>query len=110
VIDLWQAGGICGVVSCSALKRQYRRRIIGDRPRVRLVYLNGSRKLIAARLAARSGHFMPANLLDSQFAALEPPGPDENPITVAIDQPVDRIVEQIAAALHEDGNQPYGSR
>jgi gluconokinase len=43
---------------------------------------------------------MPANLLDSQFAALEPPGPDENPITVAIDLPVDRIVEQIAASLH----------
>jgi carbohydrate kinase (thermoresistant glucokinase family) len=100
VIDLWQARDICGVITCSALKRQYRRRIIGDRPWVRLVYLNGSRKLIAARLAARRGHFMPAILLDSQFAALEPPGPDENPITVAIGQPVDRIVGQIAAALH----------
>jgi gluconokinase len=84
VIDLWQARGICGVVSCSALKRQYRRRIIGDRPHVRLIYLDGPRKLIAARLAARRGHFMPANLLDSQLAALEPPGPDENPITVTI--------------------------
>jgi len=42
---------------------------------------------------------MPASLLDSQFAALEPPGLDENPITVAIGQPVDRIVEQIAAAF-----------
>ena len=110
VIELWQARGICGVVSCSALKRQYRRRIIGDRPRMRLVYLQGSRALIADRLAARRGHFMPANLLDSQFAALEPPGPDENPITVAIDQPVDRIVEQIAAGLHDNGNQPYESR
>lgn len=100
VIDVWQARGICGVITCSALKRQYRRRIIGDRPWVRLVYLDGSRELIAGRLAARHGHFMPANLLDSQFAALEPPGPEENPITVAIDLPVDRIVEQIAAALH----------
>lgn len=99
VIDLWQARGICGVITCSALKRQYRR-IIGDRPWVRLVYLDGKRELIAERLAARRGHFMPANLLDSQFAALEPPGPDENPITVPIGQPVDRIVEQIAAALH----------
>jgi carbohydrate kinase (thermoresistant glucokinase family) len=100
VIDVWQARGICGVITCSALKRQYRRRIIGDRPQVRLVYLDGSRELVAGRLAARRGHFMPANLLDSQFAALEPPGPDEKPITVAIDLPVDRIVEQIAAALH----------
>ncbi len=91
--------GACGVVTCSALKRDYRRRIIGDRAGVRLVYLDGSRELIAERLAARRGHFMPASLLDSQFAALEPPAPDENPITIAIDQPVDRIVEQIAAAL-----------
>ena len=100
LIDLWQARWICGVVTCSALKRQYRRRIIGDRPQVRLVYLDGPRELIAGRLAARHGHFMPASLLDSQFATLEPPGPDENPITVAIDQPVDRIVGQIARALH----------
>jgi gluconokinase len=100
VIDLWQARGICGVVSCSALKRQYRRRIIGDRPGVCLVYLRGSRELIAERLAARRSHFMSAKLLDSQFAALEPPGPEEKPITVSIDRPIERIVGQIAAALH----------
>ena len=45
---------------------------------------------------------MPASLLDSQFAALEPPGPDENPITVPVDQPVERIVEQIAAVLRAE--------
>jgi gluconokinase len=99
VINLWQARGICGVITCSVLKRQYRRRIISDRPWVRLVYLDGPRELIAGRLAARRGHFMPASLLDSQFAALEPPDPDENPITVAIGQPVERIVGQIASAL-----------
>jgi gluconokinase len=99
VIDLWQAHGICGVITCSALKRQYRARIIGDRPRVRLVYLDGPRELIEGRLTARRGHFMPASLPDSQFAALEPPGPDENPITVTIDQSIDRIVGQITAAL-----------
>ncbi len=102
-IDAWQARNARGVMTCSALKREYRRRIIGDRPGVRLVYLNGSRELIAARLAARRNHFMPASLLDSQFATLEPPGPNENPITVAIDQPIDRIVEQIAAAMNCDG-------
>jgi gluconokinase len=98
--------GACGIITCSALKRDYRRRIIGDRPCVRLVYLDGSRELVAERLAARRGHFMPASLLDSQFAALEPPGPDENAITVAIDQPVDRIVEQIAAVLRPPPEPP----
>ncbi len=98
-IDAWLADGSHGVVTCSALKRQYRRRIIGERSGVRLVFLNGSRELIATRMTARRGHFMPPSLVDSQFATLEPPGPDENPITVAIDQPVERIVEQIAAVL-----------
>jgi gluconokinase len=98
-VDAWQARGARCVVTCSALKREYRRRIIDSRPGVRLVFLEGSRELIAERIAGRRGHFMPASLLDSQFAALEPPGPDENPITVAIDQPVDRIVGQIAAVL-----------
>jgi gluconokinase len=105
-IDTWGAAGRCGVITCSALKRDYRRRIIGDRPGVRLVYLDGARELIAERLAARHGHFMPASLLDSQFAALEPPGPDERPITVAVGQPVDRVVEQIAAALHRAPEPP----
>jgi carbohydrate kinase (thermoresistant glucokinase family) len=105
-VDDWRAGGTCGVVTCSALKRAYRRRIVGDRPGVRLVYLDGSRELIANRLAARRGHFMPPSLLDSQFAALEPPGSDENPIAVAADQPVDRIVGQIAAALRPAAGRP----
>jgi gluconokinase len=98
-IDLWRAHGTRGVITCSALKRDYRRRIIGHRPGVRLVYLDGSPELITARLAARRGHFMPASLLDRQFATLQPPDPDENPITIAIDQPVERIVEHIAAVL-----------
>ncbi|MGH7029947.1 MAG: gluconokinase [Stellaceae bacterium] len=92
-IEAWRAGNARGLITCSGLKREYRRRIIGARPRVRLAYLDGSCQLIAAR----RGHFMPASLLDSPFAALEPPGPDENPIGVPIDQPLDRIVEQLAA-------------
>lgn len=98
-IDEWRAGAVCGVITCSALKRDYRGRIIGGRAGVRLVYLRGSRQLLAKRLAARRGHFMPASLLDSQFAALEPPGPDENPITAEIDRPIDLIVADVAAAL-----------
>jgi gluconokinase len=98
-IDAVQARGAGAVVACSGLKRAYRQRLVGGRHGVRLVFLDGSPELIARRLAARQGHFMPASLLASQFAALEPPSPDENPIVVAADQPVARIVDEIAAAL-----------
>jgi carbohydrate kinase (thermoresistant glucokinase family) len=98
-IDEWRRQGQAGVITCSALKRQYRDVIIGRRTGVQLIYLAGSRELLAERLAARRGHFMPASLLDSQLAALEPPTPDEHVLTVSVDAPVDAIVEQIAAAL-----------
>ena len=55
-----------GIVTCSALKRSYRDVLRGDG--VVFVYLHGTREQIAARLAARHGHYMPAALLDSQFA------------------------------------------
>ena len=83
----------------SALKRRYRDIIIGGRADVRLIYLEGSRALIGERLAQRHDHFMPASLLDSQFAALEPPDPEEDAITVSVDAPVDTMVAQLAAAL-----------
>jgi gluconokinase len=99
-IDRWRAEGRSGVVTCSALKRRYRDIIIGDRPEVRLVYLKGDRELIAHRLAARHGHFMPASLLESQFADLEEPRPDERPIIVSIGDPPSVLVEKIMAALN----------
>jgi gluconokinase len=98
-IDEWWGRGECGVVTCSALKRRYRDVIVGDRPEVCLVHLDGGRDLIASRLAGRRGHFMPGALLDSQFAALEPPGPDEHPLVVSIDRPVAAIVEALVIAL-----------
>jgi carbohydrate kinase (thermoresistant glucokinase family) len=88
-----------GVITCSALKRRYRDRIIGGRADVRLIYLDGSREVIGRRLAARQGHFMPLSLLDSQFATLEPPGPEEHPIVVNIDCPVAAIVDAIVTGL-----------
>lgn len=88
------------IVGCSALRRAYRDRIrAGAGGPVLFVHLAGSREVIAARMAARSGHFMPASLLDSQFATLEPPGPDEAAITVDIDQPMDRLVAEILRRL-----------
>ncbi len=61
------------VLACSALKQSYRDQIVSDEARVKIVYLKGSRELIAARLAARKSHFMNQNLLDSQFETLEEP-------------------------------------
>jgi len=98
-IDDWLAKGRSGVITCSALKRRYRDVIIGDRADVRFAYLKGSRELIANRLAARQGHFMPSALLDSQLATLEEPTPDEHPITVEIGARPEVIAAQIADAL-----------
>jgi carbohydrate kinase (thermoresistant glucokinase family) len=99
VVDGWRDRGKSGVITCSALKRKYRQQIVGDRHDVRLVYLKGPQQTIAERLALRKDHFMPASLLDSQFATLEPPVPEENPITVGIDGPVEEIVERIIGVL-----------
>ena len=98
-IDEWRAAGQSGVLTCSALKRSYRDIIIGNRQDVRLVYLKGSRDLIRRRLEARRGHFMPPSLLDSQFATLEEPGPDERPITVDIGAKPEEIVDEIVRRL-----------
>ncbi len=97
-IDRQLRMGEGGVVACSALKRSYRRALTGGRPDVRIVDLEGSRDLIGRRIAARRGHFMPSRLLDSQFAALEPPGPDEA-IIVGIEDGPDAIVAAVAARL-----------
>lgn len=88
------AGGRC-VVTCSALKRVYRDKLLGGREGVRLVHLAGSQELIAQRMAARREHFMPTALLASQFAALEPPQPDEKALTLAIGAAPDLIVQDI---------------
>lgn len=99
VIDNWRRAGTYGIVSCSALKRSYRNILIGDRPDVRLMYLQGDPALIEARLAARRGHYMPASLLDSQLSALEPPTDDERPIVIGIAQPPESILQQAALSV-----------
>jgi gluconokinase len=87
------------IIGCSALRRAYRDRIrAGAGGPVRFVHLAGSRDLIAGRMAARQGHYMPLGLLDSQFAALEPPGPDEA-LTIDIDQPLAAMIDEIAEGL-----------
>lgn len=66
-----------GVIACSALKRDYRDRIRAAAPGTVFLHLHGSHDLMAKRMAARPGHFMPTSLLDSQFATLEPLDADE---------------------------------
>jgi len=100
-IDSWRVEGKGGVISCSALKRSYRDVIIGARQDVSLVYLKGSYDLIHARLAARHEHFMPAALLDSQFAILEEPAPDEHPIVVGVEGTPTAIAAEIVKRLVE---------
>jgi gluconokinase len=72
-IDRWLAAGRSVVLACSALKQRYRDVLAKGRPGVRFVHLEGDKALIRVRLDGRRGHYMPATLLDSQFAALEPP-------------------------------------
>jgi gluconokinase len=102
-IDRTRRAGGHGIVACSALKRRYRDVLVGDALDVRLAYLKGGKTLIARRIAARHGHFMPANLLHSQFGVLEEPGPDEDPITVSIEPPPHEIVARILEALRLSG-------
>lgn len=98
-IDKVGAQGGHVVIASSALKRAYRDVLMHGRGDVRIVYLDGTQDLIARRLKARKGHFMPPTLLDSQFKALQPPGADEHPITVSIDAPVEAIVDDILRKL-----------
>lgn len=85
-----------GVMSCSALKRSYRDELRRHASEVTFLHLEGSREVIAARQASRPGHFMPASLLDSQFATLEPLQRDERGTVIDVDQSVDAIVDQYA--------------
>lgn len=85
------------IVGCSALKRAYRDRIRGA-GHVQFVHLSGSQDLITARMAQRSGHYMPLALLDSQFAALEAPTSDEA-IIVDIDHSLSTIIDTIFSRL-----------
>ncbi len=100
-IDSWRARGESGVLTCSALKRSYRDIIIGGRPDVTLVYLKGSYDLIRRRMAARHEHFMPVALLDSQFAILQEPTPDEHPIIVDVGGQPAEIAAEIVHQLEE---------
>jgi gluconokinase len=98
-IDRLCRDGERAVIACSALRRAYRDILVHGRNDVRFVFLNGTQELIASRLAGRKDHFMPPELLASQFRTLEPPAASEHPITVSIDASVETIVDDIISPL-----------
>jgi gluconokinase len=87
------------VVTCSALKRAYRDRLRAAAPDLRFIHLHGPQALIAARQAARQGHFMPASLVASQFATLEPPDAAEDVIALDVAAAPETLAEAALAAL-----------
>jgi gluconokinase len=92
----WVASGTNVVLACSALRAPHRARLRVDRERVRFVHLSGPAGLVAQRLAKRTGHFMPAELLVSQLRALDPP---TDALAVSIVPPPDEVVAAVRRGL-----------
>ena len=95
------------IIACSALKHAYRDVLLRGRNDVRFVFLKGTQELIADRLAHRKGHFMPPELLTSQFRTLESPDASEHVITASIDASVAAIVDDILRQLQLDSTEPH---
>jgi carbohydrate kinase (thermoresistant glucokinase family) len=87
------------VIGCSALKRSYRDIIRAAAPDTAFVHMRGSRELLAERMAARPGHFMPLSLLDSQLATLEELEPDERGAAFDVSEPPAQIAREAAEWL-----------
>lgn len=90
VVSVGQGEGV--VAACSALKRSYRERLSGFCPEIVFLYLEIDAATARRRVASRKGHFMPASLVDSQFAILEPPAANERALTLDATRPVDELV------------------
>src|SRR5262249_54955991 len=93
-IDAWIRGGQRVVLACSGLRESYRRRLLRDPERTRLVYLKGSPAILRARLERRAGHFAKSDLLESQLATLEEP---DGAVTVDVAGTPEAVVEAIRA-------------
>ena len=98
-MEMRRAAGERCVVTCSALRRAYRECLARGRSDVCFVYLQADYDLVARRMTARKGHYMPVSLLRSQFETLEEPGPEENPLVFAIEAAPAEIVARIVTEL-----------
>ncbi|WP_028849414.1 gluconokinase [Thermocrispum municipale] len=99
-IGTWLAQQDGAVVACSALRRLYRDVLRQAAPRAVFVHLDGDLEVARVRVRRRIDHFMPASLVDSQQATLEPLTADEPGVTVRFDLPVDKVVERASAWLY----------
>ena len=97
--ELAAAGPHGLVLACSALRRSYRDAIRAQAPDTVFLHLHGSKEVLGSRLEGRSGHFMPAALLDSQLATLEPLESDEAGVVADIAEPVAGVVRSALAGL-----------
>ena len=109
VAQALQAAGPGAVAACSALKRQYRDLLRSHAGRVVFVLPTLDRALLAERMDAREGHFMPATLLDTQLTTLEPPTPEEQALCIDGSLPTTAQVEAVLAALKDtqDGHDDH---
>jgi gluconokinase len=98
VLRGWFERGKGGVLACSALKEMYRTTLMSGMPKgsVEFVLLDGSKELLAERLAARKHEYMNPKLLESQLATLEKP---KDALTVEIDQSSDAVVDEILSSI-----------
>lgn len=96
-----------GLIVCSSLKRRYRDRLREGNPEMLFLYMKGSFEVILERLKARAGHFMPTDLLKSQFDALEEPTAEESDVlSIDIDGSFDEVVARGLTALRDAGVTP----
>ena len=104
------------VIACSALKKAYRDYLRREVPRLHFLFLDASRDIVTRRVSARQGHYMPASLVTSQFAALERPDDEDRVTTIAADTAVEAIVQGYLAGLSampgvpQDGNPDRNDR
>ena len=98
-----EAESVDAVVTCSALRRRYRDQLREGHPSVRFVHLTVARSELERRLKTRTGHYMPASLLPSQLATLEPLATDEPGISVVADASPDQLAATIASRLTSEG-------
>lgn len=101
-VGRWLADHESAVATCSALKRRYRDVLRSFAADAWFLHCTGSPELISSRITRRSHHFMPAELLASQFEALEPPGPDERAFSADVSKPPATVVSDFLAAVRRD--------
>ncbi len=95
VLASWQQRRQSGILTCSALKHEYRQRLAANLPQVRFIWLDPPRAVLSQRMATRPGHFMPPALLESQLATLERPEHDLNTLRLDGSEPIQQAVESI---------------